>query len=235
MVEKFHTELEELKNEVLKMGNLARDMLQKSVESLKELDLEKAEWIINKKTELAEMDDSIEDRTLRLITLYQPMASDMRQIACILKMITYLNRIGRYGKDIAKFVCEFEKSGHVKKLISIPHMAEIVDSMIKDALYAFDKKDVSKFNDFCQREETVDELRYSIFRECLSYMMEDPKVISRCTYYIMTARYLERCADHACKIAEKICYMVTGQRVEIDCREDTNKACFAGIKKNEDE
>jgi len=231
MVEKFHKELDELKKEVIKMGRLAKEMLQKSVESLKELDSEKAQWVLSKKVDIAEMDDKIEDRTLRLITLYQPMATDMRTIACILKMITYLNRIGRYGKDIAKFVSEFEKQGHVKKLISIPHMAEIVTGMIDDALLAFEKMDVSKFNDFIDREENVDDLRYSIFRECLSYMMEDPKVISRCTYYIMIARYLERCADHACKIAEKICYMATGQRVEIDCREDTSKACFAGVKK----
>ncbi|MGF3585462.1 MAG: phosphate signaling complex PhoU family protein, partial [Thermoplasmatota archaeon] len=118
-----------------------------------------------------------------------------------------------------------------KKLVSIPHMAEIVNGMINDVLYAFETGDISKFNDFIDREKTVDELRYSIFRECLSYMMEDPRVITRCTYYIMVARYLERCGDHACKIAEKIVYMVTGQRVEIDCREQSSKTCFTGVKK----
>ncbi len=231
MVEKFHIELDEAKRDVIEMGNLAKEMLQKSIEALKELDNKKANWVISQKTKLADFDDKIEDKTLRLITLYQPMAVDMRTIACILKMITYINRIGRYGKDIAKFVCEFEKQGHVKKLISLPHMAEIVCGMIDDALFAFDKKEVSKFNDFIEREDNVDEFRYSIFRECLSYMMEDQKVITRCTYYIMIARYLERCADHACKIAEKIIYMVTGQRVEIDCRDKTSKPCFVGVKK----
>ena len=229
MVMKFHNELEQLKNEVLKMGYLSRDMLKKSIEAFKDLDREKANWVISNKIKLADMDDDIEDKTLRLITLYQPMASDMREIACILKMITYLNRIGRYGKDIAKFVIEFEKEKHFKKLISLPHMAELVNSMIDDALYAFEKGDISKFNDFINREGDVDQLRHSIFRECLTYMIENPKVITRCTYYLMVARYLERCADHACKIAEKICFMVTGQRVEIDCREETSKTCFTGI------
>jgi len=233
MVEKFHKELEQVKKEVIKMGNLSKDMLQKSVKALKEQDTQLADWVLSKKVQLADMDNDIEKRTLHLITLYQPMAKDMREIACILKMITYLNRIGRYGKDIAKFVREFEKEGHVKKLISIPHMADLVSNMIDDSLTAFENEDVSKFNDFIEREETVDELRYSIFRECLSYMMEDPKVITRCTYYIMIARYLERCADHACKIAEKIIYMVTGQRVEIDCRDETSKACFTGVKQEE--
>ncbi|MDG6218318.1 MAG: phosphate uptake regulator PhoU, partial [Candidatus Thermoplasmatota archaeon] len=107
----------------------------------------------------------------------------------------------------------------------------IVCSMIDDALEVFQHGDLSLFNDFIDREEDMDELRYSIFREALSYMMEDPKVIKRCTDYIMVARYLERCADHACKMAEKIFYMETGQRVEIDCREETSKACFTGVKK----
>jgi len=231
MVEKFHIELKQTKKDVDKMGHLAKDMLSKSVEALIDIDKQKADWVVSNKFKLADMDDKIEDKTLRLIALYQPMASDLREIACILKMITYLNRIGRYGKDIAKLVYEFEKTGHVKKLVSLPHMSEIVTGMINDALYAFETGDISKFNDFINRETTVDELRYSIFRECLSYMMEDPTVITRCTYYIMIARYLERCGDHACKIAEKIIYMVTGERVEIDCREETSKTCFTGVKK----
>ena len=231
MVEKFHVELSQAKKDVDKMGHLAKDMLTKSVEALIDLDKQKAEWVISNKFKLADMDDKIEDKTLRLIALYQPMASDLREIACILKMITYLNRIGRYGKDIAKLVFEFEKTGHIKKLVSIPHMAEIVEGMIDDALSAFETEDIKKFNDYIDRETTVDELRYSIFRECLSYMMEEPKVITRCTNYIMIARYLERCGDHACKIAEKIIYMVTGERVEIDCREETSKRCFVGVNK----
>lgn len=233
MVEKFHKELEQVKKEVIKMGNLAKDMLQKSVKALKDQDKELANWVLANKVKIADMDDTIEDKTLRLIALYQPMARDMREIACILKMITYLTRIGRYGKDIAQLVEEFRDQKHVKKLVSIPHMSDIVCGMIDDALVAFETGDVSKFNDFVDREDTVDELRYSIVRECLSYMMEDPKVIKRCTNYMMIARYLERCADHACKMAEKIYYMVTGERVEIDCREETSKACFIGVKKDE--
>ena len=224
MVKKFHDELKKLNKDVIKMGVLAKEMLQKSVESLKELDAEKAEWVLSKKGAIADMDDKIEERTLRLITLYQPMASDMREIACILKMITYLNRVGRYGKDIAKLVGNWEDKRHVKKLVSIPHMSDLVCNMLEDAMNAFETKDISKFSDFSDRDDTVDELRYSIFRECLSYMMEDPKVITRCTNYIMVARYLERCADHACKMAEKIYYMVKGERVEIDHSSETSKS-----------
>ena len=231
MVGKFHFKLKETKKEVIKMGNLAKNMLQDSIKALVDRDLELAKKVESNKTKLADMDDKIEEESFRLIALYQPMAKDMREIACILKMITYLTRIGRYGKDIAKIVKVFEKEKHVKKLVSIPHMANIVNSMIDDALIAFEKGDISKFNDFIDREETVDELRYSIYRECLSYMMEDQKLIKRCMQYTMVARYLERCADHSCKMAEKIFYMITGERVEIDCREETSKTCFVGIKK----
>ncbi len=223
MVKKFHKELKELNKDVIKMGVLAKEMLQKSVESLIDLNIEKAEWVLSKKGTIANMDDIIEERTLRLITLYQPMASDMREIACILKMITYLNRIGRYSKDIAKLVGDWGEKRHVKKLISIPHMSDLVCGMLDDAMKAFETKDISKFFDFSDRDDTIDELRYSIFRECLSYMMENPKVITRCTNYIMIARYLERCADHSCKIAEKIYYMVKGVRVEIDHSSETSK------------
>ncbi len=92
MVEKFHDELKEVKKEVIKMGRLAKAMLQQSVESLKELDIKQAEQVISKKTQLADMDDDIEERALRLIALYQPMARDLREIACILKMITVRSR-----------------------------------------------------------------------------------------------------------------------------------------------
>jgi phosphate transport system protein len=231
MVEKFHLELKEVKKEVIKMGYLAKDMLQNSVKALKDRDLKLAKKVESQKTILADMDNSIEEKTFRLIALYQPMAKDMREIACILKLITYLTRIGRYGKDISKLVKEFEKKGHVKKLVSIPYMSDLVCSMIDDALDVFETSDISKFNDFIDREANVDQLRYSIYRECLSYMMEDQKLIRRCMHYTMVARYLERCADHACKMAEKIYYKVTGERVEIDCREETSKACFVGVKK----
>jgi len=215
MVEKFHKELENLKKEVIEMGNLAKEMLFNAVEALKNRDVRLAEEVVSKKREIAEMDQKIEEKALQLIALYQPMAKDMRAIACILKMITYLTRIGRYGKDIANVAKKLADKPHIAKLVEIPCMAEIVCKMINDALKAFETEDLSLIEDFSERDDSVDALRYSIFRECITYMMEEPKNITRCTHYVMIARYLERCADHACKIAEKVYYMVTGERKEI--------------------
>jgi len=215
MVKKFHEELEKTKRDVIEMGKLAKEMLYKSIEALKEQDTELADWVISKKGEITSMDGKIEDEALRLISLYQPMAKDMRTIACILKMITYLARIGRYGKDIANVAKELSDKPHIAKLVEIPYMAEMVCGMINDALESFEKEDLSPLKDFDERDDEVDALRYSIFRECLTYMMEDPRNITRCMHYVMVARYLERCADHACKMAEKIHYMVTGKHIEI--------------------
>jgi phosphate transport system protein len=215
MVEKFHEELEDLKKDVLKMGQLATKMLKRSIEGLKNQDYKKADWVNIQKNKIAEMDEKNEEKAMRLIALYQPMAKDMRTIACCLKMITYLARIGRYGKDIANVAIEISSDKPVAKLVSIPYMNNLVCDMISDTLNAFKKEDLAPIKNLSNRDDDIDSLRYSIFRECLTYMMEDPKKINRCAHYMMIARYLERCADHACKMAEKISYMITGKRVEI--------------------
>jgi phosphate transport system protein len=216
MTEKFHKELKALKKDLLVMANLAKEMLHKSVIALKKQDKDLANWVISKKFELAQMDANIEKKTFQLITLHQPMAKDMRTLACALKMITYLARLGRYGKDIAVLAKEMADQSHIAKLVSLPHMEKMVESMIDDALSAYENWDTSYIQDFKDRDDEVDAMRYSIFRECLTYMMEDQKTITRCINYIIIARYLERCADHASKMAEKIHYMIMGEHIDID-------------------
>lgn len=212
---KFHKELEKEKKDILRMGKLAQDMLKKSVIALKDQDIKLAEWVISKGEAIRYMDDEIEEDLLRFIALYQPVARDMRLIACGLKMITYMARIGRYGRDIAKIAVEISDQPHIAKLVSIPRMAEIANGMVSDSLKAFKKGDLSLIKDFAERDDTLDAMRYSIFRECVTYMIESPNNITRCANYVMVARYIERCGDHACKMAEKIHYMVTGERLEI--------------------
>jgi phosphate transport system protein len=227
MTQKFHDELNELKIDITKMGQLAKEMLQKAVDSLKNDDIDLACWVQSQKGLIAIMDREIEAKALRLIALYQPMAKDMRTIACCLKLNTYLTRIGRYGKDIAKVTEELHDVRRMKKLVSIPHMAEIVCTMIDDVLIAFTTENLSSIQNLEENESTVDELRYSIFRECLTYMIEDNKNITQGAHYMMVSRYLERCGDHACKIAEKIHYMITGEHIEIDISEKklASRAC----------
>ncbi|RLF68095.1 MAG: phosphate transport system regulatory protein PhoU [Thermoplasmata archaeon] len=215
MPEKFDTEMKTLNRMVMEMGALAMNMLLDSVRSLKDRDVELADEVLERKDKLYSYDQGIEEKALKILTLYQPMARDLRELACVLKMITYMTRIGRYGYDIAKVTKGIAPEPHVKKLIDIPNMASLTASMIDDVLKANETGDLSLIENLAERDDFLDKERYSIFRECLTYMMEDPRTITRCMHYVMVARYLERCGDHACKMAEKVHYKVTGKHVEI--------------------
>jgi phosphate transport system protein len=215
MAEKFHTELKNLKAETLEMAHLGRFMLRNAVDALIRQDNELAASVVARKEEIHAMEVRLEERCYQLIALNQPMAKDMRVIACTLKVITASLRIGRYGKVIANIVKKISDQPHIANLMTIPHMADLVIEMIDDAVEAYEKDSIPGVSDFSARDDTIDSLRQSIFREGITYMMEDPKSITRCTNYILVARYLERCADHACKIAENVHYMETGERIEI--------------------
>jgi len=215
MAEKFHTEVKTLKKDTVAMAHLGRSMLRDAVDALIRQDKELAATVVGKKEQLHVMEVKLEEHCYQLIALNQPMAKDMRVIACTLKVITAAMRIGRYGKVIANIVKDISDKPHIANLMSIPHMAELVIDMIDDSVKAYEMDSIALIADFSARDDTIDALRHSIFREGVTYMLEDPKNISRCTHYIMVARYLERCADHACKIAENVHYMNTGERIEI--------------------
>ena len=215
MSEKFHTELDRLKQDTTEMVQFARDMLSESLNALIGQDSAKALQVVSKKKQIRDVTITLEDRTYQLIALYQPMAKDMRVIACTLKMITASERIGRYGKDIANMVKPLQDQPNFTQPLPIPHMAEQVLGMIDDVIIAYETENLEAIKNFSSRDDTVDALWHSIFREMLTFMMENPKTITRSTYYIMVARYLERSGDHTCKMAENIHYMVTGERIEI--------------------
>ena len=215
MAEKFHTELKAVKQDTVGMALLGRSMLRDAVDALIRQDRVLAASVVARKGEIHDLEVELEERCYRLIALYQPMAKDMRVIACTLKVITASMRIGRYGKVIAKIVMEVSDKPHIDHIMSIPHMAELVLRVIDDAIQLYDTESPVPFTEFSARDDTIDALRHSIFREGITHMMEDPRSITLSTHYIMVARYLERCADHACKIAENVHYMETGERVEI--------------------
>jgi phosphate transport system protein len=215
MAEKFRIELQDLRRDSLEMAHLGRTMLRSAVDALIREDPELAESVIARQEEIHLSEIGLEEHCYHLIALYQPMAKDMRTIVCTLKIIHASLRIGRYGREIAKIVEEISDKPHTANLMSLPHMADLVTDMVDDAIRAFETDDLSLIVDFSSRDDTVDALRHSIFREGITSMTEDPKNISHNTYYIMVARYLERCGDHACSIAENLYYMKTGERKEI--------------------
>ena len=197
------------------MAHFAREMLRSAVDAMIRQDRELVASVVAKKDALQAMEVKLEEHCYQLIATGQPMAKDMRITVCTLKVISASMRIGRYGKIIANIVKDISDKPHIANMMSIPHMAELAIDMIDDAIKAYETDSIALIADFSARDDTIDALRHSIFREGITYMMEDPKTISRCTHYIMVARYLERCADHACKIAESVHYMNTGERIEI--------------------
>jgi phosphate transport system protein len=215
MSDKFHDEIGLLKKDVIDMAHFARNMLSDSVKALVTDDEGLAADVKARKKELNDRHVTMEEHIFQMIAIYQPVAKDMRSLACALQVVNDSMRIGRYGKDIANTIKEIFERPVIGNFISIPHMSELVIAMIDDVVLSYEREDISLIAGMSKRDDVVDSLRASIFRECLTYMMEDPSTISRCIYYVMIVRYLERCADHACKIAEKVYYMQTGERIEI--------------------
>ncbi len=215
MVEKFHAELEMMKEHTLEMGSLSRTMLQMGTRALTNEDLSLAAWVTDRRRSLAGWDESIEEEALRFMALYQPMAQDLRTIAATLKIITYLTRIGIYGKDIAVVAEKSAGMPTIRGFFSIPRMAEVVCGMVDEGLRAYAEETIGPIEKMGKQDDEVDTLFLSTLNGCISAMTEDPKNIPACTNYVLIARYLERSGDHACKIAEKVHYMITGERIMI--------------------
>ncbi len=215
MTEKFFDEINDLKSDVITFSWFAEQMLKNSIEALINLDKNLAKDVKKRKKELVQTSYQIEEKIFSIIALYQPVARDMRTVVCSLGVVNAAERIGTYGKDIANIVRDFPERPHIENLVSIPHMADLVIDIIGDTINSYELEDISLLAKLSERDDVVDSLKRSIFRECITYMMEDPRNIAICTHYVMIGRYLERSADHACRVAEKVHYMVTGERVEI--------------------
>lgn len=215
--ERFQEQVAALQDRLAEMADHAKLMLRDGVRGLGDLDLAMAEDLQERTQALAEFDEQIEAEVFRILTLQSPVAGDLRRLGATLKIISYLYRIGRYGRDIGKVVTQWpEGKGHVARMVSIPAMAEKVVSMLDLVLDAYNRDEVPDLEALSALEVEVDALRYSIFREALTYMMEAPSNIEPMAHYMMVARYLERCGDNVCKMAEKLYYAATGEHVWVD-------------------
>lgn len=208
----FHRDIDDLTQRVVTMGQLSRKSVHDGIEAFAALDIAAANKVIAMNQEINHADVAIEARTLDLIALHQPMAKDLRTLGASLKIITYLDRIGRYGYDIAKATLALQGKEHVRKLVGIPIMRDKAVSLLDRSLDAFQSRDGVKARTIQPDDDEVDGLYDQIFRECLTYMIEEPRNITQCTQYILVARHLERVGDNAGKIAEKTIYMATGER-----------------------
>lgn len=212
----LQNELTRLKEEILKMGRLLEEQVYKSVKSLVEKDLDLANKVIAADDLIDKMEFDIEKKTLGLIALKQPMARDLRLIATILRMIIDIERMADHAEDIAGITIKLYEQPYIKRLIDIPRMAEIGREMIRIALDAFIYENIDKAMSLIPMEEQMDALYDQIFRELLSYMMQDPKTIAQATELLLVAGHLERIGDHATNIGEMVVYIVEGRRVDFN-------------------
>jgi len=209
----YETELTELDRLMEKMATRTSEAIELAVMSFEKLDLDLAEKVKKIDEEMYLLNIEIEKRCLEVIALQSPVAKDLRTIGTYLKVITDFDRIGRYARDIAEVTIHAQAMAHFKPLVSIPHMAEMAERMVDLSVDAFLKRDTLLTKEVFELEDKVDSLYDEIFREVITYMMEDSKKIGLGINYTLVARYLERIADHACNISERVIYMVTGQRV----------------------
>jgi len=214
--ESFSGRMRELEKEVVNMGDMVIAATSRSVEALKARNIDDAIKIIADDLLINKKRWDIEERCIKLIALQQPVASDLREIIAVLNIITDLERMGDYAEGIAKIVVMLGTEPLVKPLVDIPRMEEKAASMLKRSLEAFVRRDAQAAKAICNEDDDVDMLYDQVYRELLTYMIEDPKTISRATPLIWAAHNLERIADRVTNICERIVFLVTGSMQEIN-------------------
>ena len=217
-------ELRELKERLLQMASLAEESISKAVKALVTRDKKLSQKVIQSDEAIDLLDIEIDERCLRLLAIRQPLATDLRFIASAMKINSDLERIGDLSVNIAQSTLELLKEPLLKPLIDIPRMAELAQRMVKDSLDAFVNKNDKLARNVCVRDDEVDQLNYQIFRELLTYMLQDSKTINRALTLILIGRNLERIADHATNIAEDVIYIVKGKTIKHHTEEKKQKA-----------
>ena len=214
----FDQELRQLEERLQEMGRLVEEALVASVDALKRRDLEAARQIIEADRALNDRRYAIQQETLVVIATQQPMAVDLRTLAAVLEIATELERIGDYAKGIATITIRMGTEPFVKPLVDIPRMAEKARDMLHRALQAFVERNVELARAIPMEDDEMDALYDKIFRELISFIIADPKLVDRASFLIWVAHNLERAADRVVNICERVIFTVTGEVVEFDDR-----------------
>lgn len=210
----FHQELETLKEQLLRMGGRAEAIVNKAVEALKRRDVELAHAVFEDDRFLDQMEIDIEERCVSLLALQQPMAGDLRFITAALKISNDLERVGDHAVNIAEGAVALAGMPQLKPLVDIPRMADLALAMLREALDAFVHRDSATARRICLRDDDVDDLNRQLFRELVSYMIEDPSTVSRALELIRVAHNLERVADMATNVAEEVVFIAEARIIK---------------------
>ena len=213
-VKSFDEELIQLENVLVGMGGMAEVQLADALDALVKHDEEKAEKVVAADKKIDDLERQVDNRVVQVLALRQPMADDLRAVITALKTASMIERIGDYAKNIAKRTAVIAQNPPPGSMQSVARMGAMVQGMIKDVLDAYVSRDVDKANDVLKLDERVDLLYTSLFREFLTYMMEDPRNITPCTHLLSVVKILERIGDHSTNIAENVHFLVSGEAPE---------------------
>lgn len=229
IVTAFENELRDINRKVAEMGGLAEKSVVDSVDALTKRDTILAQRVISSDTRLDQLQREIEDDAITLIARRQPLAVDLREVVSAIRICNDLERIGDLSKNTAKRVLALKGEYHAAALLrGVEHMSEIVLEQLKEVLDAFGSRDANRAMAVWKRDGAVDDLYTSLFRELLTYMMEDPRQITMCTHLLFAAKNVERIGDHATNIAETIHYLVVGEQL-VDERPKSDTSSMTNV------
>jgi phosphate transport system protein len=213
MTRHFQDELDQVKEKVLRLGSIVEVMVENAVTSLVDRDTRLADDTIasDQRADLLEVE--IDDACIKLLALHQPAAGDLRFVTTAMKVSTDLERMADQAVNISQRAIELNEEPQLKPYIDIPIMSQLSQKMLRDSLDAFVRKDVSLAREVIETDNKVDALKNQVFRELLTFMMEDPRTIPRAIGLILVSRHLERIADHATNIAEMVVFLVEGKNI----------------------
>jgi phosphate transport system protein len=227
----FDEELKLLKEKLLDMASRAEEQIALAIRGLKDREEKLACQVLEREEAINLLDIEIDEMSMRLLALRQPMATDLRFITSAMRIGSDLERIGDLAVNIAERTMDLLKHPQLKPLIDIPRMAELAQEMVRDALNAFIDGDAALAKRVCERDDQVDKLNDQVFRELLTYMMQDSGTIPRAVDLILVGRHLERIADHATNIGEDVIFMIKGKTIKHHAdegRETRLKTCAGG-------
>jgi phosphate transport system protein len=209
----FRDELEQLKARLLEMGGIAEEEVRLAIRALVERDNAIIDRVLSGDGPLNSLHIEIDNRAFMLLALYQPMAADLRTIVSALKINTDLERVGDLAVNIGEAARRYALHPPVKKLIDIPRMATIAQTMLRDSLDAFVRQDTELAQHVLNEDDKLDALKDQIFRELLTYMLQDPSTIEPALDLILISRHLERIGDHATNIAEDVIFIISARDI----------------------
>jgi phosphate transport system protein len=213
-VASFDTELQALRSAIMEMGGLAEKMLSEAMTALVRRDVDLAQKVVMMDARVDQLEREIEEKAILTIARRQPMAIDLREIVSAIRIASDIERIGDMAKNIGKRTLAISGQFEPQKVVlGVNRMTDLVLAQLKDVLDAYSTSNVDKALDVWKRDGATDALYTSLFRELLTYMMEDPRNITFCTHLLFTAKNVERIGDHTTNIAETVHYLVTGQAI----------------------